>query len=179
MLYDRKEITPDPLVEDTEISHAIFELFVDKPRKESEIMLQLRAFLSNGRAIRLVIAFLVGLPLGVLAGKVGTSLQNLVPFLLFPLVLGALSAFTVSARNHHPHLPVLGTALLAWGGVGVSLLVMTAQTALAPCNGGICSSTTSSVLTSLLIFYLLGGLVLVALSSSITSVLLHRLRRRR
>ena len=139
-------------------------------------MLQLRAFLSNGRAIRLVIAFLVGLPLGVLAGKVGTSLQNLVPFLLFPLVLGALSAFTVSARNHHPHLPVLGTALLAWGGVGVSLLVMTAQTALAPCNSGACSST-SSVLTSLLIFYLLGGLVLVALSSLITSVLLHRLRR--
>lgn len=140
-------------------------------------MMQVRAFFSNGRAIRLTIAFLIGIPLGILAGKVGTGLQNLVPFLLFPLVIGVLSAFTVSTRKQHPHLLALGTALLAWGGIGVSLLVMTAQATLKPCTFGTCSSTTASVLTSLLIFYLLIGLPLVAPGALITSVLLRHFRR--
>ena len=142
-------------------------------------MIQLRAFLNNGRVIRLIIAFLVGLPLGVLAGKIGTSVQNVLPFVLFPLLIGAISAFTVSSRKQHPHLLTLGTALLAWGGVGVSLLVMTAQAALTPCTGGNCLSTTSSVLSSLLIFYLLAGLILVAASALPTSILLRRFRQTR
>lgn len=142
-------------------------------------MIQLRAFLNNGRAIRLMIAFLVGLPLGVLAGNVSTSVQNILPFLLFPLLVGAISAFTVSSSKPHPHLLTLGTALLAWGGVGVSLLVMTAQEALTPCAGGSCGSTTSSMLSSLLIFYLPIGLILVALGALLISTLLRRFRQTR
>jgi hypothetical protein len=142
-------------------------------------MLQLRAFLSNGRTIRLIIAFLVGLPLGILAGKIGGNLQNLVPFLLFPLILGIGSAFTVSMRQPHPHLLALGTGVLAWGGVGVSLLIMTGQEAMTPCAAGSCNSTMNSMLASLLIFYLLLGLLLVSLSALITSVLLRRIRQTR
>ncbi|HEY0756745.1 MAG TPA: hypothetical protein VGD98_22530 [Ktedonobacteraceae bacterium] len=141
------------------------------------MLLQLRSFFRNDRAIRLLIAFLIGLPLGVLAGKFGTNLQNILPFLLFPLLLGAVSAFTVGMRKSHPHLLTLGTGLLAWGGVGVVLLVMTAQATLAPCTTGSCNSTTTRVLSSLLIAYLLLGLGLVTLSSLLTSVLLRRLRR--
>ena len=142
-------------------------------------MIQLRAFLNNGRTIRLLLAFLVGLPLGIIASKVGTNLQNVIPFVLFPLVIGALSAFTVGARKQHPHLLTLGTGLLAWGGIGVSLLVMTAQAALTPCTAGSCSSTTSSLLSALLIFYLLSGLILVTLGALITSFLLRRFRQTR
>lgn len=142
-------------------------------------MLQLRAFLSNGRTIRFVIAFFVGLPLGILAGKIGANLQNLVPFLLFPLLLGIGGAFTVGMRQPHPHLLALGTGLLAWGGVGVSLLIMTGQEAMTPCVAGNCNSTMDSLLASLLIFYLLLGLFLVSLSALMTSVLLRRLRQTR
>lgn len=143
------------------------------------MMLRLRSFFRNGRAIRLIIAFLVGLLLGVIAGKIGASLQNILPFLLFPLLIGAISAFTVSLRKLHPHLLTLGTGLLAWGGVGVSLLILTAQAALAPCTPGSCSATTASELSALLIVYLLLGLALVATSALITSVLLRRFRRAR
>ncbi len=142
-------------------------------------MVQLRAFLHNGRAIRLLLAFLVGIALGVLAGKVGTDLQNLVPFLLFPLVVGSLSPFTISSRNPHPHLLSLGTGLLAWGGIGVSLLVMTGLAALAPCTSDGCRSTTNNVLTSLLIFYLLLGLLFVTFSTLTISILLRRFRGQR
>ena len=139
--------------------------------------MQIRAFLSNSRAIRLIIAFLVGLPIGILASKVGAGLQNLVPFLLFPFAIGVLSAFTVSIRKQHPYLLTVGTALLAWGGIGVSLLVMTAQAALTPCAVGTCSSTAARVLPSLLIFYLLLGLILVTVGALIASILRRYLRR--
>lgn len=139
-------------------------------------MIQLRAFFRNRRAIRLIIAFLIGILLGVFAGKVGGNLQNVIPFLLFPLLNGALCAFTVSARKQHPHVLALGTGLLTWGGIGVSLVVMTVQAALTPCTAGNCASTTSSLLGSLLIFYLLLGLILTALSALTTSLLLHCFR---
>jgi len=140
------------------------------------MMLRLRSFFRNGRAIRLIIAFLVGLLLGVIAGKIGAGLQNVLPFLLFPLLIGTISAFTVSLRKLHPHLLTLGTGLLTWGGVGVSLLILTAQATLAPCTPSNCSSTASTTLSSLLIVYLLLGLALVAMSALITSVLLRRFR---
>jgi hypothetical protein len=114
----------------------------------------------------------------VLAGKIGAGLDNVIPYLFFPLVLGAIGAFTVSMRTQHPHLLTLGTGLLAWGGVGVVLLIMTAQATLTPCATGSCSSTTASVLGAWLIFYLLIGLVLVAFGALTTSVLLRRFRRR-
>src|SRR5437879_1212900 len=106
-------------------------------------MIQLRTFLGNGRVvIRLTIAFLIGLLLGLLAGKVGAGMQNLVPFLLFPLLIGVASAFTVSTRKPHPYLIALCTGLMAWGGAGVYLLIMAAQTSLAPCTTRSCGSTT-------------------------------------
>jgi hypothetical protein len=149
--------------------------FAQFPRKESEMM-QPRSFFRNGRAIRLIIAFLVGIPLGVFAGKVGTGLQNVIPYLLFPLLIGAICAFTVGRRKQHPHLLTLGTGLLTWGGIGVSLVIMTAQATLTPCNGGSCASSTTSLLGSLLIFYLPIGLILVALGALTTSILLRRFR---
>lgn len=139
-------------------------------------MMQLRAFFRNRRAIRLMIAFLVGILLGVFSGKVGGNLQNIIPFLLFPLLTGALCAFTVGARTQHPHVLALGTGLLTWGGTGVSLVIMTVQAALTPCTAGNCASTASSLLGSLLIFYLLLGLILAALGALTTSLLLHRFR---
>jgi hypothetical protein len=140
-------------------------------------MIQIRAFFSNGRAIHLIAAFLVGLPIGLLATKAGTGIQNVVPFLLFPLLIGVISAFTVNIRQQHPHLLALGTALLAWGGIGVSLLIMTAQAVLTPCTAGMCSSTTARVLPSLLIIYLLLGLILVAIGALISSLLWRSFRR--
>lgn len=83
----------------------------------------------------------------------------------------------MSGRDLHPHLYALGTGLLAWGGVGVSLLILTVYTALVPCSGENCGSTTTSMLASLLIFYLLGGLVLVSAGSLLTSGLLRRFHR--
>lgn len=133
----------------------------------------------NGRTIRLVIAFLVGLLLGFFAYGISTDLQNLLPFVLFPFLIGVAGACTVSGRNPHPHLLALGTGLLIWGGVGVSLLILTVYVALAPCGGENCGSTTSSILASLLIFYLLGGLALVTAGSLLTSGLLRRFRRTR
>jgi hypothetical protein len=142
-------------------------------------LIQLRAFLHNGRAIRLVIAFLIGLPFGVLAGKVVNEVQNVLPFLLFPLLVGAICALTVRARQPHPHQMSLGTGLLAWGGIGVALIAMTVQAALTPCTAGMCSSTTSSLLGSLLIFYLLLGLLPVTVGALLTSILLRRFRQTR
>lgn len=142
-------------------------------------MIQLRAFFHNGRAIRLIIAFLIGIPFGVLAGKVVNDVQNVLPFLLFPLLVGAICALTVSTRQQHPHMLALGTGLLAWGGIGVALIAMTVQAALTPCTAGTCSSTTSSLLGSLLIFYLLLGLIPVIVGALITSVLLRRFRQTR
>ncbi len=142
-------------------------------------MIQLRAIFHNGRAIRLIIAFLIGIPLGVLASKVVNDVQNVLPFLLFPLLVGAICALTVRTHQQHPHMLALGTGLLTWGGIGVALIATTVQAALTPCTAGTCSSTTSSLLGSILIFYLLFGLIPVILGALITSVLLRHFRRTR
>ena len=138
-------------------------------------MMQARKILGNGMAIRLVIAFVLGLLLGFLSSKVGAALRNVVPFLLFPLLIGIAGVFTVSTRNPHPHLAALGTGLLNWLGVGLYVLVSAGPTPPAPCTTGNCSAPT--VLMALLMVYVLAGLVLVALSALITSALVRYLRR--
>lgn len=135
-------------------------------------MLRLRKMLGNGSAVRLVIAFACGLLLGFLANKIGGEMQNVVPFLLFPLMIGIVSALTISAQNPRPYKMALGTGLLTWLGVGLYLLIMAVRAPASPlpiCTTGNCTS--SGVLTSLLIVYLLLGLALVVLATCVTSAI--------
>lgn len=140
-------------------------------------MMQARKLLGNSMAIRLVIAFVLGLLLGFLGSKIGAGLQNLVPFLLFPLLIGIAGVFTVGARNPHPHRAALGTGLLAWLGASIYVLLFAGQTPLTPCTIGSCGG--SGVLKALLIVYVLVGLALVTLSALITSALVRYSRRAR
>lgn len=131
-------------------------------------MIQLRKMFGGRSAPRLIIAFACGLLLGFLASKIGGGMQNVVPFLLFPLLIGIVSALTVRASNARPYKLALGTGLLTWIGIGIYLLVVAgrAQT-YTLCTTGNCTPT--GVLASLLIVYLLLGLALVALASCVTS----------
>lgn len=141
-------------------------------------MVRLRKMFGDGSAVRLILAFACGLLLGFLASKIGADVQNIVPFLLFPLLVGIASALTIGARNPHPHRTALGSGLLAWIGIGVYLLIATGQTSTrAACTAGSCAST--GVLASLLLVYLLVGLVLVALSALVTSAIARYTRRER
>lgn len=135
-------------------------------------MIRLRKMFGEGRAVRLVLAFVCGLLLGFLASKVGGGMQNVVPFLLFPLMIGIVSALTISAQNPRPYKMALGTGLLTWFGVGLYLLIMAGRAPASPlpiCMTGNCTS--GGVLTSLLIVYLLLGLALVALAACVTSAI--------
>ncbi len=140
-------------------------------------MLRIRKIFGDGSAIRLVIAFLCGLLLGFLGSKIGGDMQNVVPFLLFPLLIGIVAALTISARNARPYLMALCTGLLCWIGITIYLLVQSAQAANTSCTLGNCG--TSTVLTSLLILYLLAGLVVVAISSLLTCAVIRYVRRSR
>lgn len=135
-------------------------------------MIRLRKMFGDGSAVRLIIAFVCGLLLGFLASKIGGEMQNVVPFLLFPLMIGIVSALTIRAQNPRPYKMALGTGLLTWLGVGLYLLIMAGRTSASPlpiCMTGNCSS--SGVLTSLLTVYLLLGLALVALAAGVTSAI--------
>jgi hypothetical protein len=140
-------------------------------------MIQTRKFLGNGMAIRLAIAFVLGLLLGFLGSKIGAGMRNVIPFLLFPLLIGIAGVFTVGARNPHPHLAALGTGLLAWVGTSIYVLIFAARMPLTSCTGGSCGS--SNVLMTLLIIYVLVGLVLVTLGALITSAIVRYSRRAR
>lgn len=140
-------------------------------------MIRLRKMLGDGGAVRLAVAFICGLLLGFLASKIGAGMQNVVPFLLFPLLVGIVGALSVGARNPRPYMMALGTGLLAWIGISVYLLIVDGQVAFNLCTAGACN--TSSVLASLLTVYLLVGLVAVALAALITSVIARYARRER
>jgi hypothetical protein len=140
-------------------------------------MLRIRKIFGDGSAIRLVIAFLCGLLLGFLGGKIGAGMQNVVPFLLFPLLIGIAAALTVSARNARPYLMAMCTGLLCWLGITISLLVQSGQAANTPCPLGNCG--TSTVLMSLLVLYLLAGLVIVAVCSLLACAVMRYVRRSR
>ncbi len=131
-------------------------------------MIRLRTMFGERSAPRLVIAFACGLLLGFLASKIGGGMQNIVPFLLFPLLIGIAGALTVRASNARPYKLALGTGLFTWIGIGIYLLIVAVR---APtytlCTTGNCTST--GVLASLLVVYLLLGLALVALASCVTS----------
>jgi nucleoside recognition membrane protein YjiH len=140
-------------------------------------MLRIRKIFGDGSAIRLVIALLCGLLLGFLGGKIGAGMQNVVPFLLFPLLIGIAAALTISARNARPYLMAMCTGLLCWLGITISLLVQSGQAAHTPCPLGNCG--TSTVLMSLLVLYLLAGLVIVAVCSLAACAVMRYVRRSR
>ena len=140
--------------------------------------MQKRRIVSNGGLIiRLIGAFVAGLLLGFPASKIGADVQNLLPFLLFPLLIGIAGAFTIGAQQRHPHLVALSSSLAAWVGVGFYLMAFAGQGVGATCTAGNCGNT--NVLTSLLILYLLVGLVPLALGSLVTSTLARYFRRSR
>lgn len=136
---------------------------------------RIRQTLSDGRAVRLAGALLCGLLLGFAGNKIGTGMQNVVPFLLFPLLVGGAAALTIGARAGRPYLMALCTGLCCWVGITIYLLVQLAGSA--PCTPGTCSLTT--VLKTLLTLYLLAGFILVALGSLATCATTRYLRRSR
>ncbi len=141
------------------------------------IQLRIRKLFGDGSAIRLIIAFLCGLLLGFLGSKIGAGMQNVVPFLLFPLLIGFAAALTVGARNARPYLMAMGTGLFCWVGITLYLLIQSGQAANTPCPLGNCG--TSSVLMTLLFLYLLAGLVLVAVSAFASCAVMRYVRRMR
>ena len=138
--------------------------------------MRIRTFISPRSLVRPGIALLLGLLLGFLAGNIGAGLQNVVPFLLFPLLVGVASAFTVRARNSRPYVSTLGTGLPGWIGVSIALLILAGRSTPTACTATGCGSPNSSVLTSLLVVYVLVGLILTALGALITSAVLKSLR---
>ena len=141
------------------------------------IQLRIRKIFGDGSALRLVLAFLCGLLLGFLGGRIGAGMQNVVPFLLFPLLIGIAAALTITARNTRPYFMAVCTGLLCWVGITLYLLIQSGQTANAPCTLGNCG--TSTVLMTLLFLYLLAGLVLVAVSAFATCAVMRYVRRMR
>jgi hypothetical protein len=134
-------------------------------------MLQVRKRIRRSSVIRLGVAFVVGLALGFLASKIGGNLQNVVPFLLFPLLIGVAGALTVTQRVARPYVLALVTCLIGWIGISVSLLIMAALATPKVCASGSCWN--SGVLASLLIVYVLAGLALTALGALATSALMQ------
>lgn len=136
----------------------------------------IRKTFGDGRtAIRLASAFFCGLLLGFLGSKLGSNLQNVVPFLLFPLLVGGVAALTISAHNARPYLMTLYTGLVCWAGITLFLFLQQAGTA--TCPPGNCGS--SAVLRAVLTVYLLIGFVLAVPSSLATCAALRYIRRRR
>ncbi|HEY1351911.1 MAG TPA: hypothetical protein VGF67_20010 [Ktedonobacteraceae bacterium] len=119
-------------------------------------MIRLR--IRQGHALRLVSAFLCGLLSGFLADKPGSNMQNVVLFLLFPLLVGGAAALTISVRHPRPYLMALGTGLVGRAGITCSLRrqVLPAH----PAPWGNCGP--ANVLRMLLIVYLLAGFALAA-----------------
>jgi hypothetical protein len=140
------------------------------------IWLRIRKTFGDGStAIRLASAFLCGLLLGFLGSKIGSGLQNVVPFLLFPPLVGGVAALTIGAHNARPYLMALYTGLVCWAGITLYLFLQPAGAAV--CASGSCSS--SAVLRAVLMIYLLTGFVLAAPSSLATCAALRYIRRRR
>jgi hypothetical protein len=140
-------------------------------------MINIKKITGNANNIRLAVAFVAGLLLGIPADRVGAGLQNVVPYLLFPFLLGIAGAFTIGAKNPRPYLMALGTGLAAWVGISIYLALEAGRTAPNACTVGTCGTT--AVLMALLTFYLLAGLVLVAIGSLLTSTILRYYRQER
>lgn len=117
--------------------------------------------------IRLSAAFVIGLLLGIIADRIGAGIRNVVPYLLFPILVGIVGGLSIGANNLHPRISGLITALFAWAGITVCLGVLAARTAPSVCINGSCE--TPAVLGALLSVYLLLGFVLVFASSLFTS----------
>jgi hypothetical protein len=131
--------------------------------------MQFKKIIGRAGGIRLAVAFVAGLLFGLIAAQVGMGLQNLLPYLLFPLLIGVAGAFTVRATNPHPYLVALATSLVGWAGISLYLTLLAARTPRS-CSVGVC---TVDVLKDLLSLYLAVGFVLVALASMLTSTTLR------
>jgi len=141
-------------------------------------MIRVRTFLNVASGIRLLLAFVLGVLLGVLASRLGAGMQNVVPYLLFPLVVGVIGACTIGVQHPRPYLMASSTGLVAWIGIGASLLITSRQTASTPCTGTSCSAD-SNIMSALLIFYVFLGLILVLFSALITHLLVRHFRQAR
>jgi tellurite resistance protein TehA-like permease len=141
--------------------------------KGVSIIMQFKKIIGRAGSIRLALAFVAGLFIGILAARVG-EVQNILPYLLFPLVVGMVGAFTVSKKNPRPYLVALATGLVGWAGISLYLDVFAVRTASSSCTAGTCQ--TGDIFKDLLTLYLLIGFVLVALSSLLTSTMVRYYR---
>ena len=139
--------------------------------------MRFKTIIGKAGVIRLVVAFIAGLLFGMLAGRFGIGLQNLIPYLLFPLLIGIAGAFSVRMNNPRPYLATLATGLLSWAGVSLYLGLLAALTTYRLCPVRTCG--TVDILKDLLSLYLAVGFVLVALASLITSTILRYYRQGR
>lgn len=120
--------------------------------------------------IRLTVAMGAGLLLGLIVSKVGAKIQNVVPYLLFPLITGSLAALTASEQRPRPVMLGLASALAVWFGVSAYLLVWLAQQpGQVTCGLGACT-TIAPVSESLVTFYVLIGFVFSVAGSLIGSL---------
>ena len=133
-----------------------------------------RTIIGKAVSIRLVVAFVIGLLCGILAWNIGRNLQNLVPYLLFPLLIGIASAFSVRPKNPRPYLVALATGLVSWTGITLYLGLLAGLTTSRVCPVQTCG--TVDVLKDLLPLYLAIGFVLVALAAFLTSTTLRYYR---
>jgi hypothetical protein len=121
--------------------------------------------------IRLTVAMGAGLLLGLIVSKIGAKIQNVVPYLLFPLLTGGLAALTAGEQRPRPVMSGLASALAVWFGVGLYLLVWLAQQpGQVTCGLGACT-TIASVSGSLVTFYVLLGFVLSVMGALLASLL--------
>ena len=103
--------------------------------------MQFKKVIGKAGGVRLAVAFVVGLLLGMLAGKIGVGLQNLLPYLLFPLLVGMAGAFTVRLEKTHHYLVALATGLVSWAGISLYLSLFVARTIPDVCTIGTCGIT--------------------------------------
>lgn len=88
-----------------------------------------------------------------------------------------VAALTVSAKNAHPYLIALATALVTWTGMSLYLGLFASPAGTRACTVGNCGNP--AVFSSLLTLYLIVGIVLVACGSLATSLMLRYYRQHR
>ncbi len=138
--------------------------------------MQTKSFFFGPPGLRGLITLLGGFLLGFFAARVGEGIQNLVPYLLFPLLIGILGAFTVRANAVRPYLATIITGLVAWLGVSIYLLVSSPSRTSQACNTSNCAST--AVFSDLLPAYVFIGFFLVTIGAFITCAIVRYYRNR-
>jgi hypothetical protein len=114
-------------------------------------MRNVQSIIGRAGVIRLILAFIAGLLLGLLANRLAAGWQNVVPYLLFPVVIGIAGALSVSTRRRRFYIRALRTGLAAWVGISLDLAVLAASLGPQSCTIGSCDATV--IQTALLAFY--------------------------